>query len=54
MSAARLQVESFYDRTTSTFSHLVLDRSTMQCALVDSVRDFDPKSGRTSTKSADG
>lgn len=52
-SRGRLQVESFFDEATSTYSHLVLDRSTGQCALVDSVLDYDPKSGRTSTRSAD-
>jgi glyoxylase-like metal-dependent hydrolase (beta-lactamase superfamily II) len=51
--ARRLIVESLFDETTSTFSHIVLDRETMQCALVDSVLDFDPKSGRTATTSAD-
>ena len=50
---ARLQVDSFFDEATSTFTHLVLDRKTMQCALVDSVLDFDPKSGRTRTDGAD-
>ena len=46
-------VESLFDEATSTFSHIVLDRETMQCAVVDSVLDFDPKSGRTATTSAD-
>jgi glyoxylase-like metal-dependent hydrolase (beta-lactamase superfamily II) len=50
---ARLLVESFFDEATSTFSHLVLDRSTGQCALVDSVLDYDPKSGRTRTTGAE-
>ncbi|MDP3707335.1 MAG: MBL fold metallo-hydrolase [Polaromonas sp.] len=49
----RLAIEHFLDEDTSTFSYLVLDRSTMQCALVDSVLNYDPKSGRTSTQSAD-
>jgi len=31
----------------------VLDRETNQCALIDSVLDYDPKSGRTCTASAD-
>jgi len=48
----RLQIESFFDEATSTFSYLVLDRSTLQCALIDSVLDYDPKSGRTRTDSA--
>lgn len=48
-----LAIEHFFDEDTSTFSYLVLDRGTMQCALIDSVLDYDPKSGRTSTRSAD-
>jgi glyoxylase-like metal-dependent hydrolase (beta-lactamase superfamily II) len=50
---ARLQVESFFDSATSTWSHLVLDRSTLHCALIDSVLDFDARSGRTATTQAD-
>jgi glyoxylase-like metal-dependent hydrolase (beta-lactamase superfamily II) len=50
---SRLQVESFFDEASSTFSHLVLDRATGQCALVDSVLDYDPKSGRTRTTGAE-
>lgn len=50
---ARLLVESFFDEASSTFSHLVLDRLTGRCALVDSVLDYDPKSGRTRTTGAD-
>ena len=52
-AAPRLLVESFFDEATSTFSHLVLDRSTGQCALVDSVLDYDAKSGRTRTTGAE-
>ncbi|KIF81937.1 MBL fold metallo-hydrolase [Noviherbaspirillum autotrophicum] len=54
MSPVRaLHVEGFFDPTTSTVSYIVLDRSSGQCALVDSVLDYDPKSGRTGTASAD-
>lgn len=49
----QLTIEHFFDADTSTFSYIVLDRSTMQCALVDSVLNYDPKSGRTSTASAE-
>lgn len=49
----RMQIEGFFDAATWTVSYLVLDRETRQCALVDSVLDYDPKSGRTSTGSAD-
>ncbi|HEY1132069.1 MAG TPA: MBL fold metallo-hydrolase [Roseateles sp.] len=51
--ASRMQVEGFFDAATWTVSYLVLDRPTGQCALIDSVLDYDPKSGRTSTASAD-
>lgn len=51
--ARALHVEGFFDPATSTISYLVLDRSSGQCALVDSVLDYDPKSGRTRTASAD-
>ncbi len=50
---ASLSVEGYFDEATSTISYIVLDRSTQQCAVVDSVLDYDPKSGRTSTRSAD-
>ncbi|BBT37724.1 MULTISPECIES: MBL fold metallo-hydrolase [Pseudomonas] len=50
---SNLHVEALYDKVTSTISYLVLDRSSGQCALIDSVLDYDPKSGRTSTESAD-
>ncbi|PRD65855.1 MBL fold metallo-hydrolase [Malikia granosa] len=53
MSQGRMQVESFFDPDTYTFSHILWDASTAQCALIDSVLDYDPKSGRTSTASAD-
>ena len=48
-----LQVESQFDPATSTFSHILWDEATRQCALIDSVLDYDPKSGRTNTASAD-
>jgi len=46
-------IESFFDPATSTVSHLVLDPDSRACAVIDSVLDFDPKSGRTSTASAE-
>ena len=47
------QVEGFFDPATNTVSYLVLDTTTGQCALIDSVLDYDPKSGHTATRSAD-
>jgi len=46
-------VESFFDPVTSTISYIVVDRDSGRGAIVDSVLDYDPKSGRTSTRSAD-
>ncbi|NIF19216.1 MBL fold metallo-hydrolase [Pantoea sp. Cy-639] len=48
-----LHVEEFFDKATWTISYLVMDGETRQCALIDSVLDYDPKSGRTCTASAD-
>jgi glyoxylase-like metal-dependent hydrolase (beta-lactamase superfamily II) len=48
-----LQVEGFFDPATWTISYIVLDRKTRSCALIDSVLDYDPKSGRTSHIHAD-
>ncbi|AMK28643.1 Zn-dependent hydrolase [Pseudomonas putida] len=48
-----LYVEEFFDKATWTISYLVMDGETRQCALIDSVLDYDPKSGRTCTDSAD-
>src|SRR3954452_16214621 len=47
------QVESFFDEATATVSHVVHAGPGSEAAIVDSVLDFDPKSGRTSRTSAD-
>jgi glyoxylase-like metal-dependent hydrolase (beta-lactamase superfamily II) len=49
----RLQIESFFDTPTCTYSHLLWDADTRQCALIDSVLDYDHKSGRTGTAGAE-
>ena len=49
----KLSVEGFFDPDTWTISYVAFDPSTRQCALIDSVLDYDPKSGRTGTHSAD-
>jgi glyoxylase-like metal-dependent hydrolase (beta-lactamase superfamily II) len=48
-----VQTEAFFDTGTSTFSYLVLDTASKRCAIIDSVLDYDPKSGRTRTTQAD-
>jgi len=52
-TANPMAIEGFFDPVTGTASYLVLDRHTRECALIDSVLDYDPKSGRTGTKTAD-
>ncbi|MEX2630951.1 MAG: MBL fold metallo-hydrolase [Tistlia sp.] len=47
------QVKSFFDEATFTATHVVVDPETRRCAILDSVLDYDPKSGRTKTASAD-
>ena len=47
------QVKAFFDPATWTVSYVVFDAPGGHCALVDSVLDYDPKSGRTRTDSAD-
>ncbi len=51
-TSPRLQIEAFFDEATSTLSYLVIDAPTRHCAIVDSVLDYDAKSGRTSTRGA--
>ena len=46
-------VKAFFDEATFTVSYVVTDPDTKKCAIIDSVLDFDPKSGRTDTASAD-
>lgn len=46
-------IQGFFDPDTFTVTHVVADPATKRAAIVDSVLDFDPKSGRTSTASAD-
>ena len=46
-------VTAFFDEPTYTVSYVVADPETKACAVVDSVLDFDPASGRTNTESAD-
>ena len=48
----RAEVVSFFDPDTFTGTHVVIDPATRHCAIVDSVLDFDPKSGCTDERSA--
>jgi glyoxylase-like metal-dependent hydrolase (beta-lactamase superfamily II) len=46
-------IEAFFEPVTATLSYVVYDEPGGHAAVIDSVLDFDPKSGRTGTESAD-
>ncbi|NIA69215.1 MBL fold metallo-hydrolase [Pelagibius litoralis] len=47
------EIKTFFDEATFTATHVVWDPGTGKAAIIDSVKDYDPKSGRTGTDSAD-
>jgi glyoxylase-like metal-dependent hydrolase (beta-lactamase superfamily II) len=47
------QVEGFFDKATWTVTYVVHNGPGSDCAIIDSVLDYDPKSGRTRTIAAD-
>ncbi|PUE58770.1 MBL fold metallo-hydrolase [Limnohabitans curvus] len=46
-------VHGIFDAATWTVTYVVYEKEGSACAIIDSVLDYDPKSGRTSTQSAD-
>ena len=48
-----MQIESFFDPATWTVTYLVHQGAGSACAIIDSVLDYDPKSGRTRHHTAD-
>jgi len=53
MSAQQTTIQPFFDDKTWTVTYVVTDKATKSAAIIDPVLDFDFKSGRTSTQSAD-
>jgi glyoxylase-like metal-dependent hydrolase (beta-lactamase superfamily II) len=51
--ATSFTTEAFFDPTTWTVTYVVADPRTLRAAIIDPVLDYDFKSGRTSTTSAD-
>ncbi len=49
----RPEIASFFDPATFTVTYIVHDPATREAAVIDSVLDFEPNSGRTATTSAD-
>ncbi len=47
------KVRAFFDQATFTVTYVVTEPDGAHCAIIDSVLDYDPKSGRTGTASAD-
>ena len=47
------QVKAFFDNATNTVSYVVQEPDGHSCAVIDSVLDYNPASGRTDTGSAD-
>ena len=46
-------IQSFFDEQTFTVTYLVSDPTTRRAIIIDPVLDFDPKTARTATRSAD-
>jgi glyoxylase-like metal-dependent hydrolase (beta-lactamase superfamily II) len=46
-------VQAFFDTDTATITYVLFERDGAACAVIDSVLNYDPKSGRTSTAAAD-
>ena len=51
--SARTTTEPFFDPATGTVSYVVSDNATRNAAIIDPVLDFEFRSGRTQTQSAD-
>lgn len=52
-NAPQPRVHGIFDPATWTVTYVVYEKEGGPCAIVDSVLDYDPKSGRTRTDSAD-
>ncbi|MFV3410211.1 MBL fold metallo-hydrolase [Bdellovibrio bacteriovorus] len=49
----KLQIHHFFDSVTSTLTYVVYDQDTRDAVVIDPVWDYDPASGKLSTKSMD-
>lgn len=50
---SQIHVEAFLDKDSETFSYVVSDIASKHAVIIDPVLDFDYKSGRTATQSAE-
>lgn len=49
----KADIKAFFHEATYTVTYVVSDSDSRKCTIIDSVLDYDPKSGRTSTQAAD-
>lgn len=52
-SKVKANIKAFFDPETWTYTYVVSGGKGTPCVIIDSVLNYDPKSGRTSTHSAD-
>jgi glyoxylase-like metal-dependent hydrolase (beta-lactamase superfamily II) len=52
-TSTQANVKAFFDPQTWTYTYVVYESEGSACIVIDSVLNYDPKSGRTKTKSAD-
>ena len=52
-SKVKAEIKAFFDAETWTYTYVVSGGKGSPCIVIDSVLNYDPKSGRTSTRSAD-
>jgi glyoxylase-like metal-dependent hydrolase (beta-lactamase superfamily II) len=48
-----IDIKPFFHEPTFTVSYVITDAESRDCAIIDSVLDYDPKAGRTTTDAAD-
>ena len=53
MKIQNFSIQAFFDSQTSTVSYILIDETTQNCAIIDSVLDYDIFSGKISHQSAD-
>ena len=53
ISTTQTSVKAFFDPQTWTYTYVVYESEGSACIVIDSVLNYDPKSGRTQTESAD-
>jgi len=51
--STRADIDAFFDEATNTISYLVADPATHRAAVIDPVLDYDHRSGKASSRSAD-